>query len=308
VEGPLFWILFNAFILALLALDLFVLRRGPRPIRFKEAAVQSIAWIALAAGFGVLVYFWRGPQKALEFTTGYLIEESLSVDNLFVFLVLFNYFRVEPQYQRKVLSWGIIGALVMRGLFIVLGVGLVSRFHWVIYLFGVFLIYTGAKLLRSEEKEVDPERGLVLRLVRRWLPITEDFVDGHFFVQREGRRWATPLFVVLLIVETTDVLFAVDSIPAILAISKDPFIVYTSNVFAILGLRALYFALAGMLELFHYLHYGLAVILMFIGAKMLASHWYDLPTYLALIVVASVLALSVAASLVFKPKRKQAET
>jgi tellurite resistance protein TerC len=305
VEGPLFWIVFNACILALLALDLYVLRRGPRPIRFKEALAQSVAWIALAAGFGALVYFWRGPQKTLEFATGYLIEESLSVDNLFVFLLLFNYFRVEPQYQRKVLSWGIVGALIMRGIFIVVGVGLVQRFHWIIYAFGVFLLFTGAKLLRSEEKDIDPERGVVLRLVRRWLPITPEFVGGRFFVEREGRRWATPLLVVLLIVETTDVLFAVDSIPAVLAISKDPFIVYTSNVFAILGLRALYFALAGMLELFHYLHYGLAVILMFIGAKMLASHWYELPTSIALGVVAVVLALSVAASLIWKPQTEE---
>jgi len=305
VEGLRFWILFNLFILALLALDLGVLRRGPRTIRFREAMWQSLAWIALAAGFAALVFYWRGPQKTLEFVTGYLVEESLSVDNLFVFLLLFNYFRVESQYQRKVLSWGIVGALVMRGIFILLGVGLVQRFHVVIYIFGAFLLYTGARLLRSGEQQVDPERGWVMKLARRRLRVTREEHEGRFFVRRDGQTWATTLFLVLLVVETTDLLFAVDSIPAVLAISKDPFIVYTSNVFAILGLRSLYFALAGMFEVFHYLHYGLTAILMFIGVKMLISGWHDIPTHIALMVVAGVLAVSVAASLALKPKPKQ---
>ena len=305
MEGLRFWILFNLFILALLALDLGVLRRGPRTIRFREAMWQSLAWIALAAGFAALVFYWRGPQKTLEFVTGYLVEESLSVDNLFVFLLLFNYFRVESQYQRKVLSWGIVGALVMRGIFILLGVGLVQRFHVVIYIFGAFLLYTGARLLRSGEQQVDPERGWVMKLARRRLRVTREEHEGRFFVRRDGQTWATTLFLVLLVVETTDLLFAVDSIPAVLAISKDPFIVYTSNVFAILGLRSLYFALAGMFEVFHYLHYGLTAILMFIGVKMLISGWHDIPTHIALMVVAGVLAVSVAASLALKPKPKQ---
>jgi tellurite resistance protein TerC len=307
VEGPLFWILFNVFILALLALDLGVLRRRPHAVKFKEAIAWSALWIALAAIFAVLVFYWRGPQKALEFVTGYLVEESLSVDNLFVFLVLFNYFRVAPEHQPKVLSWGILGALIMRGVFILVGVGLIHRFHWIIYLFGAFLVYTGIKLLRPEAAEIDPERQWVLRLVRRWMPVTAEFSGDRFFVLRDGRRYATPLFVVLLVVETTDVLFAADSIPAVLAISSDPFIVYTSNVFAILGLRSLYFALAGMMELFHYLHYGLALILMFVGVKMLISSHYTIPIPVALGVVAGLLAVSVIASLM-RPKRPKMKT
>jgi tellurite resistance protein TerC len=307
VEGPLFWILFNVFILALLALDLGVLRRRPHAVKFKEAIAWSVFWIALAAVFAVLVFYWRGPQKALEFVTGYLVEESLSVDNLFVFLVLFNYFRVAPEHQPKVLSWGILGALIMRGVFILVGVGLIHRFHWIIYLFGAFLVYTGIKLLRPEAAEIDPERQWVLRLVRRWMPVTAEFSGDRFFVLRDGRRYATPLFVVLLVVETTDVLFAADSIPAVLAISSDPFIVYTSNVFAILGLRSLYFALAGMMELFHYLHYGLALILMFVGVKMLISSHYTIPIPVALGVVAGLLAVSVIASLM-RPKRPKVKT
>jgi tellurite resistance protein TerC len=303
VEGPLFWILFNAFILVLLALDLGVLSRRSRAIGFKEALVRSAVWIALAAGFALFVFYVRGPHKALEFVTGYLVEESLSIDNLFVFLVLFSYFRVSPGNQRKVLSWGILGALVMRGIFIVAGVGLLRQFHWITYIFGVFLIYpTGFKLLRSETAEIDPEKNWGLRLVRRWVPITPEFEGGRFFVTRAGRRFATLLFVCVLVVETTDVLFAMDSIPAVLAISKDPFIVYTSNVFAILGLRSLYFALAGMMKLFHHLHYGLAVILMFIGVKMLISGYYEIPTVIALAVLATVLAAAVVASLVLPPK------
>ena len=308
MEGPLFWIIFNVCILAAIVLDLGVLRRGPRAIGVREAIVQSVLWILIAAAFGGFVYWVRGPHKALEFATGYIIEESLSVDNLFVFLLLFNYFRVSSEHQRKVLSLGILGALVMRGLFIVLGVQMIRRFHWIIYAFGAFLVFTGARLVRGEEKQVDPEHGLVLRLARRWLPVRDTDPDGadsgHFFAKHDGRLWVTPLFLVLLIVETTDVLFAVDSIPAVLAISNDPFIVYTSNVFAILGLRSLYFALAGMLELFRYLHYGLALILVFIGAKMLLSGWYEMPTAIALGVVAAVLFVSVAASVLHKPKAK----
>ena len=308
-EGPLFWILFNIGVLALLALDLFVLHREHRVMRFREALAWSVFWIGLAAGFAVVIYFWRGTPKTLEFITGYLVEESLSVDNLFVFLVLFQFFRVPAEYQHKVLTFGIVGALIARGAFILVGVKLIQQFHWIIYVFGAFLIYTGINLLRSEEEDVQPEKNWILRLARRRLPVTNGYVGSKFFVTQAGRRLATPLFLVLLVVESTDVLFAADSIPAILAISRDPFIVYTSNVFAILGLRALFFALAGLIEAFHYLHYGLAAILIFIGAKMLLSAHYEIPILVALGVVAGLLAISVVASMMFrKPKAVTSET
>jgi tellurite resistance protein TerC len=300
----LFWILFNLFVLVMLALDLGVFHRRTHVIRFKEAMGWSAFWVALAGGFALLVMFWQGPQKALEFTTGYLIEESLSVDNLFVFLMLFRYFRVDPKYQHKVLFWGIVGALVARGIFIATGVALINQFHWIIYVFGAFLIYTGLKMLKPMETDIHPERGPVLRLARRYLRFSPEYDDGKFFTLQNGKRLATPLFLVLLAVETTDILFAVDSIPAILAITSDPFIVYTSNVFAILGLRSLYFALAGMMEVFRFLHYGLAAILIFIGGKMVASNYVEVPIVVALGIVAGLLAVSVLASLLF-PKHKE---
>jgi len=296
-----FWILFNAFVLAMLVVDLGLFHRDAHEVGFREAVLSSLMWIGLAAAFAVFVYFWRGRTSTLEFTAGYLVEESLSVDNLFVFLLIFRYFRVPPIYQHKVLFWGILGALVMRGIFILLGVALIRRFHWIIYAFGAFLIYTGIQLLRPGQEEIDPEQNPVLKVVRKFLPVTPDYVNGKFFVRDPG-LFATPLLLVLVVVETTDVLFATDSIPAVLAISRDPFVVYTSNVFAILGLRSLYFALAGMIEVFHYLHYGLAVILSFIGVKMLISGYYQIPTAVALAVVAGVLALSVGASLLFPDK------
>lgn len=300
-EPILFWVVFNAFVILLLALDLGVFQRRAHTIHFREAMLASVAWMALAGAFAVGVYWYRGRASALEFVTGYLVEESLSVDNLFIFLLIFRYFRVPSTYQHKVLFWGILGALVMRGVFIVVGVSLIHNFHWVIYVFGAFLIYTGVKLMSAREAEVEPEKNPVLRLVRRWLPVTKDFVGGKFWVRDPG-LFATPLLLVLIVVETTDVLFAADSIPAVLAISRDSFIVYTSNVFAILGLRSLYFALAGMMEAFHHLHYGLAAILMFIGAKMLVSDHYPIPTGIALGVVAAVLAVSIASSLLFPKK------
>ena len=304
-EGPIFWLAFNAFVVALLVLDLFVFQRHERVMRFREALAWSAFWIALAAAFAVLVFFWLGGPKMLEFITGWTIEESLSVDNLFVFLVLFQYFRVPRRYQRRVLTYGIVGALVLRGVFILLGVSLLQRFHWIIYLFGAFLIYTAVKLLRGDAEEMQPEKGWVLRFARRHLPVTSEFHGGRFFVfdPAAGRRLATPLLLVLIVVEATDVLFAADSIPAVLAISRDPFIVYTSNVFAILGLRALYFTLAGLIEAFHLLHYGLAAILAFIGVKMLISAHYEIPTHIALLVVAAVLAISVIASLLHRPAK-----
>ncbi|MGH9668993.1 MAG: TerC family protein [Terriglobales bacterium] len=303
-----FWIAFNLFVLTMLVLDLFVFHRHAHIIKFREALGWTGFWMGLAVCFAVLVYFWHGPAKALEFVTGYVIEESLSVDNLFVFLLIFRYFKVPAQYQHKVLFWGILGALVTRILFIAAGVTLIRRFEWITYVFGAFLIYAGAKLFRSEEAEIQPEHNPFLRIFRRRVRVTPDYVEGKFSVVRDGVRYFTPLAVVLLVVETTDVAFATDSIPAILAITRDPFIVYTSNVFAILGLRSLYFALAGMMEAFHYLHYGLAAILIFVGAKMLVAHYYPIPVGAALAVIAVVLGLSVAASLLFPAGPKAAET
>jgi tellurite resistance protein TerC len=301
-----FWVIFNAVILLLLFLDLAVWNRKGRTIQFKQALINSVWWVLLAAAFAVLIYVRMSPAKSLEFATGYLVEEALSVDNLFVFILLFKYFKVPPEQERSVLFWGIIGALIMRGIFIVAGVALVTRFHWIFYAFGAFLIYTGFKLLGGDDNQVDPSKNLVLKWSRKLLPVTEEYAGGKFFFRRDGRLFVTPLFIVLLIVETTDVLFATDSIPAILAISRDPFIVYTSNVFAILGLRSLFFALSGLMKLFHYLNYGLAVVLMFIGAKMLVSFRYHLPTWVALLVIATALGLSVLASLVFPQKEEEA--
>jgi tellurite resistance protein TerC len=300
----LFWILFNLFVIAMLALDLGVLNRRAHAVGFREALGWSAMWIVLALGFAVVVYFWHGKKESLEFVTGYVIELSLSIDNLFVFLVLFRYFQVPREQQHKVLFWGILGALVMRGAFILAGVGLIRRFEWITYVFGMLLIYSGLKLLRQGDEEMDPGKNPFLRLFRRWMPVTEHYEGGRFWVRRE-RVYATPLLVVLLMVETTDVLFAVDSIPAILAITLNAFIVYTSNVFAILGLRSMYFALAGVMDLFQYLHYGLSVVLVFIGVKMLASHYYPIPTIVALGVVIGVLGISVALSRIL-PKRAKA--
>jgi len=298
----LFWILFNLFVLAMLVLDLGVFHRRAHRVKFREALAWSAMWIALAAAFAVLLYFWRGHVVTLEFVTGYVIELSLSVDNLFVFLLIFRYFRVPALHQHKVLFWGLLGALLMRGIFVLVGVGLITQFHWIVYLFGAFLVYSGIQFFRQESVEIHPEKNPVLRLFRRWMPVTEDYEGSKFFVRRTG-LYATPLLVVLLVVETTDLLFAVDSIPAVLAITLNAFIVYTSNIFAILGLRSMYFALAGMMEFFHYLHYGLSVVLIFVGAKMLISHYYQIPTGWALGVVAGVLLVSVLVSVV-RPKTK----
>jgi len=300
----LWWVVFNIFVLAMLALDLGVFHRTAHVVRFKEALLWSAVWVSLAFLFFLGIFFWRGREPALEFLTGYLIEEALSVDNLFVFLLIFSYLRVPSLYQHKVLFWGILGALIMRAIFIVAGVTLVQKFHWVIYLFGIFLILTGIKMALQKDKEIHPEKNPVLRLFQRLMPVTDHYEEGNFFVKKNGRRFATPLFVVLLVVETTDVIFAVDSIPAVLAITLDPFIVYTSNVFAILGLRSLYFALAGMMALFHYLHYGLSAILVFVGAKMLLADIYKIPVGIALGVVACFLTISVIASIVYPRKEE----
>jgi tellurite resistance protein TerC len=330
----IYWIVFNLFVLAMLALDLGVLNRRAHVIKFREAIGWSLMWITLAALFAVGVYFWRGRAIALEFTTGYVVELALSVDNLFVFILIFRYFSVPRHHQHKVLFWGIIGALVMRGVFIAAGITLINYFHWIIYAFGAFLVYVGIRLaFQQEDESVHPEHNLAVKLLRKFMPVTKEYVGGNFFTRDKHSVWgrgcapslrdkgsvrgrsvwgrvcdpslfATPLFVVLIVVETTDILFAVDSIPAILAITRDAFIVYTSNVFAIMGLRAMYFALAGMMEMFHYLHYGLSLVLVFIGAKMLLSNYYPIPTEWALGVVAVLLGISVAASLLFPAKKK----
>jgi tellurite resistance protein TerC len=305
VNQVFLWVGFNIFVLAMLALDLGVFHRRAHVVRVKEALLWSGLWIGLALLFNLGIYLWQGPETALEFLTGYLIEKSLSVDNIFVFLLIFSYFRVPPIHHHKVLFYGILGALIMRAIFIATGITLVQKFHWIIYVFGGFLIVTGIKMALDKNKKIDPERNPVLRLFRRLIPMTEQYDGSRFFVRRQGRRFMTPLFVVLLVIETTDVIFAVDSIPAILAITLDPFIVYTSNVFAILGLRALYFALAGIMETFHHLHYGLSGVLIFVGIKMLISDIYKLPIHIALGGIAAILLISVLASVIFPPKSRK---
>ncbi len=310
----IYWILFSIFVAAMLALDLGVMHRGSNEMGFKQALWACAFWITLAAAFGVLVFFSMGSQRALEFVTGYVIETSLSVDNLFVFLVLFKFFKVPRADQYTVLFWGIIGALVMRLVFIVVGVGAISRFHWIIYVFGVILIYSGIKLAFGGEVDVEPDKNFVLKIFRKFVPSTEQYEGKKFLIRRAGKTMATPLLAVLIVVETTDLLFAVDSIPAVLAITRDAFIVFTSNVFAILGLRAMYFALSGMFKLFHYLHYGLSAILVFVGVKMLLSNdrlvlfgvplHGEIPTPIVLTIVGGILALSVIASLAFPEKQK----
>lgn len=300
----LFWVLFNLFVLAVLALDVGVLDRRPHRVSFREALAWSGVWIALAAAFAVLMFFWRGPAHALQFVTGYVVELSLSVDNLFLFLVIFRYFEVPEEHQHKVLSWGILGAMLMRGAFVVAGVGLIGRFTWITYAFGALLVYSGCKLLRQGKAEIHPEKNVILRFFRQAFPVTKEYVGGQFFTRRDA-LYATPLLVVLLAVETSDILFAVDSIPAVLAITRDAFIVYTSNVFAILGLRSMYFALAGMMNKLHYLHYGLSMVLILIGLKMLVSHYVIIPTEWALAIVLLILGVSILASLL-QPQKQPA--
>ena len=303
-----FWILFNLFAVAMLVLDLRVFHRSGRVVRPREALAWSALWIALAAAFAGLVFFWQGRQVALEFVTGYVLELSLSVDNLFLFLVIFRYFSVPEQHQHSVLFWGVLGALLMRGFFILAGVGLIHRFHWILYAFGALLIYSGIRLGFAGEHQVDPATNPAVKLLRRWMPVTDDYQDGRFFVRGwKGNPglYATPLLVVLAVVETTDVLFAVDSIPAVLAVTLNAFIVYTSNVFAILGLRSMYFAVSGLMKVFPFLHYGLALVLILVGLKMVAADRFPVPTHVTLGVVAGVLIVSVLASVVYPGKRKE---
>jgi tellurite resistance protein TerC len=300
----LFWVLFNSFVIGLLLLDLLVFNRRAHAIKLKEALGWSAFWVCLSLCFNLLVYRTMGHEAGVEWLTGYLVEKALSVDNLFVFLLIFTYFKVPAEYQHRILFWGVLGALVLRGIFIVAGAALLAKFHFLLYVLGAFLVYTGIRMGLSDsgEPEINPEGNPIVRFLSRHLPITRQPDGGKFFTTREGVRFATPLFVVLVLVETTDVVFAADSIPAILAISRDTFVVYTSNVFALLGLRALYFALASLMQLFHYLHYGLALILIFIGGKLLLEDVYPLPMPLALGAVGVLLLGSVGASLLW-PKR-----
>ncbi len=298
----LLWSVFGLIVLALLALDLGVFHRKAHTVRIREALIWSAVWIGVALLFNVAIYFIGGHVPALEFFTGYILEKSLSVDNLFVFLMVFSFFKVDRRHQHKVLFWGILGALIMRAIFIAAGISLINKFHWVIYFFGALLIYTGVKMISEKDKEVHPEKNPLLKIFRRFFPVTTDYRGSNFFVREGGKLFATPLFVVLLIVETTDVIFAVDSVPAVLAITRDPFVVYTSNVFAILGLRALYFAISGIMGLFHYLHYGLSAILIFVGAKMMVSNYFKVPIYIALGFIAFALIVSIAASLMWPQK------
>lgn len=302
---PLLYVLFTVFIIALLLVDLGLFQRKEREIKIKEALGWSAVWISLALFFNVGLYFWHGREASLQFLTGYLIELSLSVDNLFVFLLIFMYFKVPTQYQHKVLFWGIIGAQVMRGLLIGLGVTLIVKFHWILYVFGIFLVFTGVKMaFQDEAAEVRPERNVLVRMFKRFVPVTSGYHGSRFFLKHDGRRFATLLFIVVLVVESSDLLFALDSIPAIFAVTTDPFIVYTSNIFAILGLRSLYFALAGLMNLFHYLRIGLAIVLTFVGLKMLLAGVYPISIVLTLVIVGGVILLSVLASLKWPKQEK----
>jgi tellurite resistance protein TerC len=298
---PLQWGLFFLLVFVMLALDLGVFHRREHRVGLREAVVWSVVWTVLAFGFNLWIYLEYGGGPGLEFLTGYIIERSLSFDNIFVFIVIFNYFAVPAEYQHRVLFWGILGALISRGIFIALGTALLSRFEWLIFVFGAFLVYTGYKVLRERESQIHPENNPVVRLFQRFVPLSGSYHGKRFFVHEGGRRLATPLMLVLIVVEATDVVFAVDSIPAVFGVTRDPFIVFTSNIFAILGLRALYFLLAGLMHKFWALSYGLGLVLMFVGAKMLLHDWVEIPTSLSLGIVLALLAAAVAVSLL-RPK------
>jgi tellurite resistance protein TerC len=296
-----FWIGFHVFIFFMLALDLGVFHKKIHKVPVREAVIWTTVWITLSLLFNILVYYKFGKTMALEYLTGYVIEYSLSVDNIFVFILIFTYFAVKDEYQHRVLFWGIIGALVMRGIFIFAGVALINRFHWIVIIFGAFLVFTGIRMLFQKEGEVDPSKNPIVRFFKRFLPVTEEYHGKNFFIKKNRKLHATPLFLVLLIIESSDLIFAVDSIPAILAVSKHPFIVYTSNIFAIMGLRSLYFALSGIMGLFRYLKVGLAFVLTFVGVKMLLAFiQVEIPILLSLGVIISILLISVLASVLIK--------
>ncbi|MDO9261545.1 MAG: TerC family protein [Flavobacteriaceae bacterium] len=296
------WIGFLLFVFLMLALDLGVFHRKSHEVKIKEALIWSAVWISIAMIFNYGIYVYMGEVKALEFLTGYVIEKSLSIDNLFVFIMIFTYFNVEPKYQHKILFWGILGALIMRAIFIFAGVALINKFHWIIYIFGAFLIFTGIKMLFHKDEKIDPEKNPLVRLFKRFMPVTATSHGDKFFVKIGLKTFATPLFVVLLLVEFTDLIFAVDSIPAILAITNDTFIIFTSNVFAILGLRALYFALAGITQYFHYLKYGLSAVLVFVGVKMTIVDIYKVPIIYSLLTILAIIVISIVVSLMFPKK------
>lgn len=298
----IFWVIFNAFVIIMLALDLGVFHRKSHEVTLKEALTWTFIWFFLALIFNVIIYYWRGQQQALEFFTGYLVEKALSIDNIFVFIIIFTYFQIPSKYQHKVLFWGIIGALIMRVIFIFAGIALLEKFHFTIYLFGALLIFTGYKMFNHNNSKINPDKNPVLRFVKKFVPVTQDLHEGKFFIKIEGRRFATPLFLVLILIETTDLIFAVDSIPAILAITQDQFIVYTSNVFAILGLRSLFFALAGVVHRFWLLSYGLAIVLIFVGIKMILVDFYKIPIEWSLVFIAAIISGSIFFSLQFKNK------
>lgn len=300
------WVGFLGFVGLMLALDLGVFNRHAHVVSLREALAWCAVWFGLAMAFNLLLSQKMGSQAGLEFFTGYIVELCLSVDNVFVFIVIFQYFRVEPRHQHRVLFWGILGAVVMRAIFIFAGISLINRFHWIIYVFGAFLVYTGIKLaIPKKDDGFEPEKNPAVKLARRFLPVTAGFEGGHFFAHHNGRLHATPMFLVLLIVETTDVMFALDSIPAVIAITRNEFIVFTSNIFAILGLRSLYFAVSGIMQLFRYINVGLAVILCFVGFKMLASHYVTIPIKISLGIIGSVLAASILASVLIPSQRKE---
>jgi tellurite resistance protein TerC len=298
------WIIFTVFILAMLALDLGVFNRKFHVIKMKEAMLWTAFWVTLALLFAAAIYFFYGHGKAMEFVAGYLIEYSLSIDNLFVFMLIFRFFNVPHAYEHKALFWGILMALVTRGVFIFAGVALINAFSWVMYIFGAFLIFTGIKMALNKQTEVHPDKNIAIKILRFFMPVTHRFSEAKFFVVKRGVRYATPMLAVLLALETTDILFAVDSIPAVLAISKDPFIVYTSNVFAILGLRSLFFAISGLMKLFHLLHYGLAAILSFVGIKMLIEDFFHVPVAASLLVITSILVVSILSSIIWPDKEE----
>ncbi|HEU4889425.1 MAG TPA: TerC family protein [Thermoanaerobaculia bacterium] len=303
IVSPALWIGFAVFVLGVLALDLGVFSRKAHEVKFKEALTWTCVWVSLALIFNAWIYFKFGAHKALEFMTGYLIEEALSVDNIFVFVILLSSFAVPKIYQHRVLFWGVIGAIVMRAIFIGLGVVLISKFHWIMYVFGGILIITGIRLmLQDEDHEPHPEKNPLYKMARRVIPAVSEYHGGSFFIIKDGKRFATPLLLVLIAIEATDVVFAVDSIPAVFAITTDPFIVYTSNIFAILGLRSMYFLLAGVIDKFHYLKIGLALVLLFVGTKMVIADWYKVPIVASLVTIAGLLFFSVIASMIW-PKR-----
>lgn len=307
MNETLSWVLFNVFVAVMLALDLGIFHRRARRPSLRQSLVWSVVWVLLATCFAAILFFWQGHTAALEFSTGYVIELSLSADNLFIFLLIFRYFRLPEEQQYRVLFWGIIGAIAMRAAFIFAGVGLIRRFHWVIYAFGALLVYSGVRLLLQRGAEINPEKNPLLRFARRILPVTPDYVDGKFFV-REATLCATPLLLVLLVIETTDVIFAVDSIPAVLSITLNTFVVYTSNIFAVLGLRSLFFALASLMDVFEYLHYGISCVLLFVGTKMLLSHYHPIRTDVSLAIIAGILLVTVVASALHRDEHKQIHT